>query len=134
MNFDFLDIFGVVVDAVDLLTRSTSSSNIDYNKNAKQKKKTKYVKKKVSSVFILISSILLFIVFKDPLPAENYTQTLIVVSLMGLAVSLLFFFILHALEKYYFKSIFQWLFFSCSMILFFVSVVLCVYFKSGIFI
>ncbi|MFC3161305.1 hypothetical protein SAMN05443633_101378 [Chryseobacterium arachidis] len=132
MNFDFLDIFGVVMDVMELLGSNSSSSS--YHEKSKIKKKRKYFTETVSAVFLLISTVLLFLVFKDPLPAENYVQTLIVVSLMGLTLSFLVFYILYVLEKYYFKSVFQWLLFSSSVILLFVSAVFCIYFKSGIFI
>lgn len=134
MNWDFLEIFGFVVDALDLLSGNSSSSNEGYNEKPKIKKTQKYLAEKVSAVFLVIASVLLFFVFKDDLPAENYVQTMVVASLIGLAISLLFFFLLYVLEIYYFKNIFQWLFFSCSTILFFVSIVFSVYFKSGLFI
>jgi hypothetical protein len=117
MPFDFLENLGILSDGLDLLS---NASSIGFDDKSKRKKKSKYFTVKVSIAFILISSGLLFLVFKDQLPVENYVQTLIVCALIGLAVALLFFFILYVLEKYYFKSVFQWLFFSCSAILFFV--------------
>ena len=131
MRFDFLETLGILSDGLDLLS---NASSIGFDDKSKKKKKLKYFTVKVSTGFLLISSMMLFLVFKDPLPAENDVQTLVVCALIGLAIALLFFFILYTLEKYYFKSVFQWLFFSCSTILFCVSVVLCVYFESGIFI
>ncbi|ALR29792.1 MULTISPECIES: hypothetical protein [Chryseobacterium] len=134
MKLDFLEVLGVVGDMLNLLASNSYSSDLSDDNKPVKKKRTKYFTIKVSMGFILISSVLLFFVFKDPLPAENYVQTIVVCSLIGLAISLIFFFLMYILEKYYFKSVFQWLFFSCSVILFFVSVVLCVYFESGIFI
>jgi heme/copper-type cytochrome/quinol oxidase subunit 4 len=134
MKLDFLEVLGVVGDMLNLLASNSYSSDLSDDNKPVKKKRTKYFTIKVSIGFILISSVLLFFVFKDPLPAENYVQTIVVCSLIGLAISLIFFFLMYILEKYYFKSVFQWLFFSCSVILFFVSVVLCVYFESGIFI
>lgn len=134
MSWDFLEIFDVVTDAVDLFVSGSSSSNTGYDEKSRIKKKSKYFVEKISAGFLLAASVLFFFVFKDPIPTENYLQTLIVGSLIGLAVSLLFFFILYALEKYYFKSVFQWLFFSCSTILLAISVVFCVYFESGLFV
>ncbi|SIS97900.1 branched-chain amino acid ABC transporter substrate-binding protein [Chryseobacterium gambrini] len=131
MNFDFLDVFGVVIDVVELLGSNSSDSN--YNEKSKIEKKTKYFTEKVSAVFLFSSAVLFFFVFKDPLPSEKYVQTLIVASLIGVAISFLLFFVLHSLEKYYFKSVFQWLFFSISVLSFFISLVLWIYFKSGIF-
>ncbi len=132
MNFDFLDVFGVVIDVVELLGSNSSDSN--YNEKSKIEKKTKYLTEKVSSLFLFISAVLLFAVFKDPLPSENYVQTLIITLLIGLAISFLLFFILYILEKYYFKNVFQWLFFSFSAIVMIISAVLFIYFDSGIFI
>lgn len=121
------------MDVLDVFSGNSSSGSIGYDTKPGNAKKTKYLVEKISSVLIVIASILLFIVFKDPLPAENYAQTLIVASLIGVAVSLIFFFILHILELYYFRNIFKWLLFSCSVILFFISVILCIYFESGLF-
>jgi len=132
MSWDFSDFLDTVSSAVELLCNGTS--NFKKDESLSKRKKSKYVIEKVSVAFILISAVMLFFIFKDPLPTESYVQTLIVGSLIGLAISFIFFFIVYTLEKYYFKSVFQWLFFSCSAILFFVSVVLCVYFESGIFI
>lgn len=134
MNWDFLDVFEILIDAVDLLGGTSNSSDIGYDQKAPVKKKTKHLIEKLSLVLLLFSSVLLFFVFKNPLPAENFTQTLIVGSLTGFAIALVFFFILYSLEKYYFKNVFQWLFFSGSTILFFISLVFCIYFKSGLFI
>jgi len=135
MNWDFLEIFGLIGDAFNVLLGSNSSSpDLGYNEQSKVKKKTKYLTEKVSAVFILTSAVLLFFVFKDPLHAENYIQTLVVASLIGFAISLLLFFLLYVLELYYFRNVFQWLFFSCSTILMFISAVLYMYFDSGIFI
>ncbi|HCM36119.1 MAG TPA: hypothetical protein DF603_18420 [Chryseobacterium sp.] len=62
------------------------------------------------------------------MPAENYVQTLIVTSLIGFAISGVFFFILNLMELYYFKNVFKLLLFSCSVIAFFIALVMCVYF------
>ncbi|WPO83866.1 branched-chain amino acid ABC transporter substrate-binding protein [Chryseobacterium sp. JJR-5R] len=132
MSWNFFEIFEVITDFLGFL--GSLSSDVSDDGKVKIKKKIKYFTEKLSSGLVLVSAILLFFVFKDPLPPENYVQTLIVISLIGLAVSLVSFFVLYILGKYYFKSVFQWLFFSCSVVLFFISVVLCVYFKSGIFV
>ncbi len=134
MNWDFLDIFGILADAVDLLGGASNSSEIGYDQKAPVKKKTNYLTEKISVVLLLVSSILLFLVFKNPLPAENYAQILIVISLIGFAISLVIFFILYSLEKYYFKNVLQWIFFTGSVLLFCISLVFCIYFKSRIFI
>lgn len=133
MSWNIFETIGLVLDVLDVFSGNSSSGSIGYDTKPGNAKKTKYLVEKISSVLIVIASILLFIVFKDPLPAENYAQTLIVASLIGVAVSLIFFFILHILELYYFRNIFKWLLFSCSVILFFISVILCIYFESGLF-
>ncbi|EJL72981.1 hypothetical protein [Chryseobacterium populi] len=136
MSWNIFETVEFVLDFLDLFFGNPSSGSLSYDdkfRRTKKTRKTKYLVEKISSVFIIIALILLFIVFKDPLPAENYVQTLIVASLIGVAVSMIFFFILHTLEFYHFKNIFQWLFFSCSAILFCISVVLCIYFESGLF-
>lgn len=134
MNWDFLEIFDVFADVLDLLGNTSASAETGYGQKAPVKKKTKYLTEKISTVLLLFSSVLLFFVFKNPLPTENHTQTLIVGSLIGLAIAMVFFLILYLSEKYYFRNVFQWLFFSSSLVLFCVSIVFCIYFKSGLFI
>ncbi|WP_027386162.1 hypothetical protein [Chryseobacterium gregarium] len=132
MSWNFFEIFDIITDFLGLI--GNVSSDVSDDKKGKIKKETKYFTEKLSSGLLLVSAVLLFFVFKNPLPSENYVQTLIVASLIGLAISLILFFILYTLEKYYFKSVFQWLLFSYSVLLLFISIVLYVYFKSGIFV
>lgn len=139
----FLDLLGIIVDALGLLSSGSGSSSstsdrksLNYNEKPlkKEPKRSKYFTEKVSAVALVLAAFGLFIVFKDPLPVQNYTQTLIVASLIGIGISLLVFFVLYVLELYYFKTLFKLLFFSCSVITFFISAVLYAYFKSGWFI
>jgi hypothetical protein len=132
--WNFFDGLGDILNGLDLLLNSSSSLKTNYNEKPAKKKKSKYFTEKVSIGFTVIAAVLLFFVFKDPLPTKNYIQTLIVASLIGVAVSGILFFLLHVLELYYFKSLFKLLLFSGSVILFFISLVLCVYFRSGLFI
>lgn len=132
MSWKFFEIFGVLTDVLRFV--GSLSSDVSDDEKVKIKKKTKHFTEKLSSGLLVVSAVLLFYVFKNPLPSENYVQTLIIASLIGLAISLVLFFILYTLEKYYFKSVFQWLLFSFSIILFFISCTLFLYFKSGIFI
>jgi hypothetical protein len=132
MNWNFLDIFDFISNLLNAFSGSSSSS--DFSSKSQKKKKTKYGIEKISLSFLVISGVLVFLVFKDPLPVQNFVQTIVVSSCIGLAISLLFFFVLNVLELYYFKSLFQLLLFSCSTILLFISIVFCVYFESGIFI
>lgn len=138
-----LDLLGIIVDALGLLssgsglsssTSDRKSLNYDEKPLKKESKRSKYFTEKVSAVALVLAAFGLFIVFKDPLPVQNYTQTLIVSSLIGIGISLLVFFVLYVLELYYFKTLFKLLLFSCSVIIFFISVILYVYFKSGWFI
>ncbi len=134
MNWDFLDVFDILTDVLDLLGNTSTSSESSCEQKALVKKKTKYLTEKISAVLLLFSIVLLFFVFKNPLPAENYIQTLMVGLLIGVVISLVFFFILYLLERYYFENVFQWIFFSGSAVLFCISLVFCIYFKSGIFV
>jgi len=133
MAWDFLETLGNVLNVLDLFASSSSSARINYNDQSKKKKKIKYLTEKVSAGFIVAAVVLLFFVFKNPLPEKNYLQTLIVISLIGTAISCVLFFLLHVLKLYYFKSLFKLLLFSISVILFFISLVLCIYFRSGLF-
>lgn len=134
MNWDFLDIFDFISNLLNLFSGGSSSSDSGFDRKPQKKRKTKYAIEKISVSFLLISLVLLFFVFKDPLPIQNFVQTIVVASCIGLAISLLFFFVLNVFELYYFKSLFQLLLFSCSTILLFISIVFCIYFESGIFI
>ncbi|NML71098.1 branched-chain amino acid ABC transporter substrate-binding protein [Chryseobacterium sp. RP-3-3] len=133
MAWDLLEALGNVVNVLDLFSGSSSSARLNYNNKSAKKRKSKYFTEKVSSGLIAVAAVFLFIVFKDPLPEENYVQTLIVISLIGIAISSILFFLLNVMELYYFKSLFKLLFFSGSVIVFFISLVLCVYFRSGLF-
>jgi hypothetical protein len=134
MAFDLLETLGNVLNVLDLFASSSSSPGLNYVGKSAKKKKTKYFTEKISGSFISIAGVLFFFIFKDPLPAENYTQTLIVGSLIGTVLSGLLFFILHVMELYYFKNLFKLLLFSGSVLLFFISLALCIYFRSGLFI
>ncbi|KAA2220421.1 branched-chain amino acid ABC transporter substrate-binding protein [Chryseobacterium sediminis] len=140
MAWNFLDGLDIIVDVLELLGSGSrpgsdrKSLNYDEKPQNKESKKSKYFTEKVSAVIIVLAAFSFFIVFKDPLPAENYTQTLVVISLIGVVISFVIFFILHVMELYYFKNIFKLLLFSCSVITFFISVVMYIYFRSGWFI
>ncbi|TZF95157.1 branched-chain amino acid ABC transporter substrate-binding protein [Chryseobacterium panacisoli] len=142
MAWNFLDGLDIIVDVLELFgsgsgSRSTSdrkSLNYDEKPQKKSSKRSKYFTEKVSTVFIVLAAFSFFIVFKDSLPAQNYTQTLVVTSLIGIGISFVLFFILHVMEFYYFKNIFKLLLFSCSVIVFFISVAMYIYFRSGWFI
>ncbi|MBW8523388.1 branched-chain amino acid ABC transporter substrate-binding protein [Chryseobacterium chendengshani] len=131
MPFDFFDGLGIIGDLVDFLGSSSDSTSF-YEKD-KPKKKVKYYVEWWSGSLLLISSILFFLVFKDPLPIENFLQTLLVCILIGCVISFVIFFALYHLGLYYFKSLFKLLLLSCSVIVFSVAVILCVYYRSNLF-
>lgn len=130
MNFDFFDFLSLCGDFLSLFNGG-SSDTIHYDLPDK-KKEINYVFEKISTVLYLISAVLFFFVFKNPPVSDNYIQAFVIASVLGFAVSLIIFFVLYLFGKYYFKSVFQWLFFSISVISLWVSVFLWVYFKSGI--
>lgn len=132
MPFDFLDGLELLGDLLGFLGSSSDSTKSD--EKQKVKKKSKYRVEWWSGSLLLLSAILFFFVFKEPLPAKNFIQTLIVCSIIGLVISFVVFFILHHLGLYYFKSLFKLLLFSSAVILFSIANVLLIYFKSGIFI
>jgi len=131
MPFDFLDGLELIGDLLGFLGSSSDPAKSD--EKEKVNKKSKYRVEWWSGSLLLLSSILLFFVFKEPLPAKDFVQTLIVCSVIGLAISFFVYFILYHLELYYFKNLFKLLLFSVSVILFSVASVLLIYFKSGIF-
>ncbi|SDI17616.1 hypothetical protein [Chryseobacterium jejuense] len=130
------NIFEILETAADVFSAVGTSPIKDSEARArkKDKKKDKYFTEKVSAKFILASVVLFFVVFHKPLPIGDQTTALIVSSLIGTAISALLFFLLNLMELYYFKSIFKLLLFSCSVIAFFIALVMCVYYKSGVFI
>jgi hypothetical protein len=132
MNFDFFDGLGFIGDLLSFVGSSSDSKS--FNEQEKSKKKSKYMVEWWSGSLFLLSAILFFFVFRNPLPAENFTQTLIICSMIGLVISFVVFFALYHLGLYYFKSLLKLLLFTSAMILFVVSIVLWIYFKSGIFI
>ncbi|WP_343687273.1 branched-chain amino acid ABC transporter substrate-binding protein [Chryseobacterium gleum] len=144
MSWNFLDVFDIIVDALELFSSGSGSSgstspekkslNYDEKPQKKEPKKFRYFTEKISVVALVLAAFWLFIVFKDPLPIQNYTKILVIASLIGVGISLLVFFVLYVLELYYFKTLFNLLFFNCSIIIFFISAVIYAYFKSGLFI
>lgn len=140
MSWNIFDIFCSALDLLDILSSGSSSSsdkislNYDEHSPSRKLKTAKSLRADVSLLCIPASAVLYFIVFKDPLPADNYGTTLVITSLIGVALSFLMFFIMNVLGLYYFKSIFRLLLFSGSVIAFFIALVMCVYYKSGVFI
>ncbi|WP_445431258.1 branched-chain amino acid ABC transporter substrate-binding protein [Chryseobacterium indoltheticum] len=131
MSFNIFDGLDFLADLLSLESSSKSESvNSKKNKNSK---KSKYTTALWSGGFLLIASILYFIVFKDPLPEENYVQTLLICILIGFLISFVLFFSLYQLGIFYFKSLLKFIFFSGSVILLLISFVLFMYYKSGIF-
>ncbi|AYM99527.1 hypothetical protein EAG08_03505 [Chryseobacterium sp. 3008163] len=91
MSLNIFEIIEGIVDFICLLTDYTSS---DSNNNGKKfRKKSKYTVKLWSGGFLLIASILFFIIFKNPLPDKDFVQSILVCVLIGLVLSLLCFFL-----------------------------------------
>lgn len=132
--FDVLDIFSSDFGLGSRLSSDRKSLNYDEKPQKKESGRSKYFTEKISAALIAVSAFFFLMVFKDPLPVENDTQTLVVASLIGVGISFLIFFVLYVMELYYFKNIFKLLLFSSSVIAFFISVVLYIYFKSGWFV
>ncbi|PXW13713.1 hypothetical protein C8D70_108118 [Chryseobacterium sp. CBTAP 102] len=140
---DFFDLLDTLFSVSGLFQSGSESSrskadrkslHYDEKPQKKESKRSKYFTEKVSAVALVLAAFSFFIVFKDTLPVQNYTQTLIIASLIGTGISLIVFFILHVLELYYFKTLFKLILFSCSVIVFFISAILYIYFRSGFFI
>lgn len=127
MPFDFLDGLGFLADLLSVDFSFESSSNTE--KKSKYSKKSKYTTELWSGSFLVIASILYFMVFKNPLPEENYTQTLLICIFVGFVISFIAFFCLYHLGLFYFKNLSKLLLFSFSLILLIISVVFIVYFK-----
>ncbi|PWN69093.1 branched-chain amino acid ABC transporter substrate-binding protein [Chryseobacterium phosphatilyticum] len=142
MFWNFLDFLEGIFDFLELLSSGSGSKsgserkNLNYDERVQSKVsvRSQYYTEKISAGFILVAIFIFIVVFKDPLPAKDYRQTLIVASLIGIISSFVVFFVLYILKRFYFKSFLKLLLFSCSVIAFFVSLVLYIYFKSGIFI
>jgi len=134
MPFDFLETVGKTFDILGLVIDAGASLPSDNPQNDKIKNsRIKYLAEKTSIVFLILASVLLFFVLKNPFPLENFIKTIIVISLIGLAISFIFFFILYVLEKFYFRSFVQLILFCCSSIILSITLVMFIYFESGIF-
>ncbi|MCD1118067.1 branched-chain amino acid ABC transporter substrate-binding protein [Chryseobacterium turcicum] len=130
MPFNIFDGLDVLLDLLSLDFSKNSSSKSPADK--KFSKKSKYTTELWSGSFLAMASILYFIVFKDSLPKENYIQSMLICILIGFLISFVLFFSLYHLGLFYFKSLFKLLLFSFSIIVFIISIVVIVYFKSGI--
>lgn len=123
MNFDFFDLLNLCIELL----------NLDFGNSSHARKKRKYVTEKVSVFLYTLSAVLVFLMIKNPLSSEYSVQSVLLVSSSGLIISLIIFGILYFLNKYYFKNVFQWLFFSFSVLSFCITAFLWGYFSSGIF-
>ncbi|WP_404986700.1 branched-chain amino acid ABC transporter substrate-binding protein [Chryseobacterium sp. M5] len=131
MPFNIFDGLDALVDLLTLDFSKNSSSKSAAHK--KSSKKSKYTIELWSGSFLVIASILYFIVFKDPFPEENYIQSVLICTLIGFAISFILFFSLYHLGLFYFQSLFKLIFFSGSVILLVISFVMFIYYKSEIF-
>lgn len=127
MPFDFFDGLGFLADLLSVDLSFKSSSNTE--KKSKYSEKSKYTTEIWSGSFLVMASVFYFIVFKNPMPEENNTQTLLICILAGFLLSFIVFFCLYHLGFFYFKNLSKLLLFSISLILLKISIVLIVYFK-----
>ncbi|WP_027373195.1 MULTISPECIES: hypothetical protein [Chryseobacterium] len=138
MSWSFLDVLEGALSILELFGSKSApegkSLNYDESVQKKSSVRSKYFTEKASAGFILVSVVLFFIAFHRPFRPEDQMQAIMGASLIGVIISALFFFVLHVMELYYFKSAFQWLLFSCSVIVFSIALVLCIYYKSEVFI
>lgn len=130
MPFDFFEGLGFIGDLLNFLGSSTDSKS--FSEKEKSKKRSKYIVEWWSGSLLLLSAILFFLVFKNPLLSENFLQTF-VCSIIGFVISFFVFFALYHLGFYYFKNLLKMILFSSSVIVFSIAIVLCIYFKSNLF-
>jgi len=130
MNFDFFDVFRIFSDVMDMLNNILVISSA--SDKPLQEKESRHLTEKAGVVFFIIALVMLLFIFKKPLPCELHIGSLAVVSIIGTLLSLIFFFVLYRFGKYYFESVFRWLFFSGSFLLFFNVLAFYIYFRSGI--
>lgn len=130
MSFDFLDALGKVSDALEIFINVGNDlppRGFDQSVNSKEKPKNRSLK--ISLLFFGLAIILFFIVYKTPVPPENFNLTMIITTLIGIIGSFLFFFLLILLELYYFKSVCRLMLFSVSSVLLGIAVSMAVYFR-----
>lgn len=132
MSWNIFEVISVVLDALDLLGDS-SSPDWEYDQKPKKEKKFRYAMEWISSGLTLTGSLLLFIVLKDPLPVQYPFQAIVIATLIGIFMASICCFALYTLVLFYFNSLFSMVFFCCSLIFFSTALVLCLYFKSGLF-
>lgn len=136
MSWNILDAVGLVFEALDLLgSGSSKTESLNYNESTKssKRKESKCFVEWVSTSFVLISCVLLFIVFKDPLLVDSLFQTVCIAILIGFVIAFICCFAFYIVEFFYFKSFFSMLFFCTSMIVLGTASVLCLYFRAGLF-
>lgn len=136
MSWNIFDVIDGIFQVLDFLSiGSSKTEDLNYEGSIKyvKRKKSKNFVEFFSTAFTLISCILLFFVFKDPLLIQSPFQTVCIAIVIGMVVTFLCCFALYLLEFFYFKSFFSMLFFCTSMIVLWTASVLFLYFKSGLF-
>ncbi|VXB76596.1 conserved hypothetical protein [Chryseobacterium sp. 8AT] len=105
------NIFDGLDALVDLLTWDFSKNSSSKSAGSKKSsKKSKYTTELWSGSFLVIASILYFIVFKDPFPEENYIQSVLIV-LLSVLLFLLFCFFHFIISDFFILKVFLNLFF-----------------------
>lgn len=129
MSWNIFDAIEAVFDLLNLL----DSPSWRKEQKSKKIKSSKYKLEWTSAGLIFTGSVLLFFIFKEPLPVQYPFQTLFVGILIGIFIASLCCFVMHILTVFYFRSLFSMIFFCVSLILFSSASVLFLYFKSGLF-
>ncbi|MBK1895714.1 branched-chain amino acid ABC transporter substrate-binding protein [Chryseobacterium paridis] len=132
MSWNIFEIIDVTLDALDLLGGS-STPNWKRDQRPKKRKKSTYNVEWMSVGMAFISAVILFSILKEPLPVQYPVQTMVIAALIGISISAVGFIGLYFVELFYFRNIFSMIFFCSSVIFFSTSLLLWLYFKSGLF-
>ncbi|RKS97656.1 hypothetical protein BCF58_1789 [Chryseobacterium defluvii] len=129
-NFDFLDIIFNALNVLD----SFSSDKIG-TAQTKKNKKLKYWAEFFSSIFMLVGFSFFFLAIRDSKDIMHISfLTFLICCLIGLLISFICCFILYKLDRFYFKRVSAMITFCGSLIFCSITLILLIYFKSGIFI
>lgn len=127
MFWNILDALGVLFDGLGLLSGSSSEQK-------EEEGSKRFVIKLFSTIFILIGLFLLFFTFKSPIPIDNSLPKMLILSFVGIILSFFVCFIFYRLGIFYFRNLSTMVCFCFSLIFVSITSVVCLYFKSGLFI
>ncbi|ASK32450.1 branched-chain amino acid ABC transporter substrate-binding protein [Chryseobacterium sp. T16E-39] len=132
MSWNIFDTVDIVLEVLDGLSGSSATPRSDIARKSEKRKRYKYNVECMSAGMAFISSVILFSILKDPLPVQHPVQTIVIIASIGVFISSVICLGLYFVTLFYFRNIFSMLFFCCSLILFSTSMVLWMYFKSGL--